>query len=279
MNCQIWPEKPFWHQDVDLGGGVNLRIYGLTSTLLSGRDGDDDKLNGLYVSGLQTVLDPAPNTANLVLMHHPIDWLEDAEDVDDAPAEHPAHLQGHLRPVSRQVRRQSGRAPRAASHSRADGRHGGDPCRSEQHAEGAAGGNALCRGQGVGAHRPNDRRADAAVPERWLPYLDRSRGRSFRGQMARWDQGEAGVRPAALHRPTLRGRASDDCPSSPRRTCFGEPTKQEQFCLTSLMRLDTSGAIILIMLGKIKQMADREGLAATCLKSITYASDAATCRR
>lgn len=96
MNCQIWPEKPFWHQDVDLGGGVNLRIYGLTSTLLSGRDGDDDKLNGLYVSGLQTVLDPAPNTANLVLMHHPIDWLEDAEDVDDALTARAAfHLFGH----------------------------------------------------------------------------------------------------------------------------------------------------------------------------------------
>ncbi len=35
LGCQIWPAKPFWHQDVDLGGGVNLRILGLTSTFIS----------------------------------------------------------------------------------------------------------------------------------------------------------------------------------------------------------------------------------------------------
>lgn len=42
FGCQIWPAKPFWHQDIDLEGGVALRLYGLTSTLLSGREGNDD---------------------------------------------------------------------------------------------------------------------------------------------------------------------------------------------------------------------------------------------
>ncbi|MCP1442497.1 putative MPP superfamily phosphohydrolase [Pseudomonas sp. GGS8] len=82
--CQIWPSKPFWHQDIVLDAGVSLRIYGLTSTLLSGREGQDDKERGLYLSPLQTVLNPAPNTLNMVLCHHPIDWLEDGEVVEDA---------------------------------------------------------------------------------------------------------------------------------------------------------------------------------------------------
>ena len=82
--CQIWPSKPFWQQDIDLEDGVGLRIYGLTSTLLSGREGLDDKERDLYLSPLQTVLNPAPNTLNMVLCHHPIDWLEDGEAVEDA---------------------------------------------------------------------------------------------------------------------------------------------------------------------------------------------------
>ncbi|MFH0022924.1 metallophosphoesterase [Pseudomonas fluorescens] len=96
FNCQIWPAKPFWHQDIPLKEGVKLRLYGLTSTLLSGRDGNDDKERGLYLSPLQTVLDPVPNTLNLVLCHHPIDWLEDGDAVDDALNARAAfHVFGH----------------------------------------------------------------------------------------------------------------------------------------------------------------------------------------
>jgi hypothetical protein len=68
----------------------------LTSTLLSGREGNDDKMRDLYLSPLQTVLDPAPNTLNLVLCHHPIDWLDDGEAVDDALTSRAAfHVFGH----------------------------------------------------------------------------------------------------------------------------------------------------------------------------------------
>ncbi len=96
FNCQIWPEKPFWHQDVPLAGGVNLRLYGLTSTLLSGEEGDDDDPGDLYLSPRQTVLDPVPNTVNLVMVHHPIDWLRDGDAVDDALTSRAAlHLFGH----------------------------------------------------------------------------------------------------------------------------------------------------------------------------------------
>jgi hypothetical protein len=96
FGCQIWPAKPFWHQDLALEGGVALRIYGLTSTILSGREGNDDKERDLYLSPLQTVLDPAPNTLNLVLCHHPVDWLDDGDAVDDALTTRAHfHLFGH----------------------------------------------------------------------------------------------------------------------------------------------------------------------------------------
>ena len=96
FGCQIWPAKPFWHQDIPLEGGVSLRLYGLTSTLLSGREGNDDKERDLYLSPLQTVLDPAPNTLNLVLCHHPLDWLEDGDAVDEALTTRAAfHVFGH----------------------------------------------------------------------------------------------------------------------------------------------------------------------------------------
>lgn len=96
FGCQIWPAKPFWHQDISLENGVNLRLYGLISTLLSGREGNDDNERDLYLSPLQTVLDPAPNTLNLVLCHHPIDWLDDGEAVDDALTARAAfHVFGH----------------------------------------------------------------------------------------------------------------------------------------------------------------------------------------
>jgi predicted MPP superfamily phosphohydrolase len=96
FNCQIWPSKPFWQQDLPLEGGVTLRIYGLTSTLLSGQNGEDDIQGQLYISPLQTVLNPIPNTANLVLAHHPIEWLLDADAVDDALTTRAAfHLFGH----------------------------------------------------------------------------------------------------------------------------------------------------------------------------------------
>lgn len=75
---------------------MKLRVHGLTSTLLSGKDGKDDVQGSLYLGPRQTVLDPAPNTANMVLVHHPIDWLVDGDAVDDALTGRAAfHLFGH----------------------------------------------------------------------------------------------------------------------------------------------------------------------------------------
>ena len=84
MNCQVYAGRIFWKQDIELAKGVQLRIHGLTSTLLSGQNGDDDLKNSLYLSPMQTSPDPVPNVVNMVMCHHPFDWLVDGDEVEDA---------------------------------------------------------------------------------------------------------------------------------------------------------------------------------------------------
>lgn len=100
FNCQVYAsERMFWRQELPLAGGVTLRLYGLTSTLLSGaviNPNQDDKKGSLYLSPWQTAIDPADNVVNLVMAHHPPDWLMDHEAVDDAlNGSAGLHLFGH----------------------------------------------------------------------------------------------------------------------------------------------------------------------------------------
>jgi len=87
FNCQVYaPEKLFWHQERSLGA-YRLRFYGLTSTLLSSAgvpSGREDTRTSLYLSPLQTVLDPVEGVINAVLCHHPPDWFMDQDEVEDA---------------------------------------------------------------------------------------------------------------------------------------------------------------------------------------------------
>ena len=97
FSCQVYsPDHLYWKQDVPIDGDVNLRIYGLTSVLLSGQNGHDDSPQNLYLSPLQTVLEPEDDVLNLVLVHHPPDWLMDGDSADDAFCGRAAlHLFGH----------------------------------------------------------------------------------------------------------------------------------------------------------------------------------------
>ena len=84
-SCQVYlPDRLKWVQDLDLGNDVKLRLHGLTSTLLSGLDGQDDARNRLYLSPMQTAFDSEANVVHLVLCHHPPDWLMDQDDALDA---------------------------------------------------------------------------------------------------------------------------------------------------------------------------------------------------
>lgn len=97
FSCQVYtPDRLYWHQDLPLDEHTTLRIYGLTSTLLSGAEGRDDGRLGLYLSPLQTVLDPIDGVVNLVMCHHPPDWLMDQDPVEDAVCGRAAlHFFGH----------------------------------------------------------------------------------------------------------------------------------------------------------------------------------------
>lgn len=97
FNCQIYaPDRLYWKQDLLLAAGVHLRIYGLTSVLLSGAGGRDDTRESLYLSPLQTALDPVDDVINLVMCHHPPDWFSDQDDVDEKICNRAViHLFGH----------------------------------------------------------------------------------------------------------------------------------------------------------------------------------------
>jgi predicted phosphodiesterase len=98
FSCQVYtPDRLYWHQDLPLDATTKLRIYGLTSTLLSGAWAPkDDPKPGLYLSPLQTVLDPVDNVVNLVMCHHPPDWFIDCDDIVDAISGRAAvHVFGH----------------------------------------------------------------------------------------------------------------------------------------------------------------------------------------
>lgn len=101
FNCQVYsPNHLYWRQELDLGDGVLLRLHGLTSTLLSGAVHDADNQNdihgSLYLSPLQTVLNPVEGVINVIMAHHPPDWLIDQDEVEDAIRARAAlHLFGH----------------------------------------------------------------------------------------------------------------------------------------------------------------------------------------
>lgn len=85
FGCYVSPSKPYWTYTLDdFGGGVTLRLHGLTSTLISGLEDRDESPGRLYLSPLQTVLDPEPDVLNLVMSHHPPHWFIDRDEVDDA---------------------------------------------------------------------------------------------------------------------------------------------------------------------------------------------------
>lgn len=98
--CQVFvPEKLFWLHEMQLADGVQLRMYGLTSTILSGAGAPshrNDQPLDLYLSPQQTVLNPIDNVVNLVMCHHPPDWLMDGDRAEDDICNRASiHLFGH----------------------------------------------------------------------------------------------------------------------------------------------------------------------------------------
>jgi predicted MPP superfamily phosphohydrolase len=100
FSCAVFaPERLLWQANLPLADGVTLRIYGLTSTILSGAGvprSRNDQPRDLYLGPNQTVLDPVDNVVNLVMCHHPPDWLLDGDDaLTNINGRASIHLFGH----------------------------------------------------------------------------------------------------------------------------------------------------------------------------------------
>lgn len=80
FQCNVFPDRPVWHQTFDLEQGVKLRVSGLTSTLLSGGGARDKAPGKLFLGSTQTVLTPNADLVTLVLCHHPPSWFSDARE-------------------------------------------------------------------------------------------------------------------------------------------------------------------------------------------------------
>lgn len=77
FDCNVYPDRPFWIHDLELNAEVKLRLFGLTSTFISGSGDRDSAPARLFLGSSQTSLNPEPNVVNLVLCHHPPGWFTD----------------------------------------------------------------------------------------------------------------------------------------------------------------------------------------------------------
>jgi predicted phosphodiesterase len=83
LGCLSHPKQPWWTDDLLLNDGSTLRLRGLNSVLISGPD-DDDEGNKLLLGAIQTEYGRCEGVEYLTLCHHPMDWLLDRDNVDEA---------------------------------------------------------------------------------------------------------------------------------------------------------------------------------------------------
>ena len=80
-DCQYGPDRLRWSTTLRIDRRTILRLHGLNSTLVSGINGNDDK-GTLFMSALQLSVPRAPGTVNLVMAHHPPEWMSDQDDIE-----------------------------------------------------------------------------------------------------------------------------------------------------------------------------------------------------
>lgn len=78
--CSVNGDRPFWEGDLTLGGGLTLRMRGLTSTIVSDAL-DDAGAHKLVLGGAQSMLMRQDDIVYLTLCHHPPTWLRDGDEV------------------------------------------------------------------------------------------------------------------------------------------------------------------------------------------------------
>ena len=80
-DCQVFPGRLGWKHTLRIDSRTVLHLFGLTSTLLSGIDKKDTKGN-LFMSALQMTFPRTPGAANLIMAHHPPEWMSDQDQLE-----------------------------------------------------------------------------------------------------------------------------------------------------------------------------------------------------
>ena len=80
-DCQFYPGRLCWSTPLRIDHRTIVKLYGLNSTLVSGIAGTDHK-GELFMGALQLNVSRTPGTVNLVMAHHPPEWMSDQDDIE-----------------------------------------------------------------------------------------------------------------------------------------------------------------------------------------------------
>ena len=80
-DCQFYLGRLRWSTSLRIDYRTIVKLHGLNSTLISGIDGADHK-GELFMGALQLNVSQAPGTVNLVMSHHPPEWMSDQDDIE-----------------------------------------------------------------------------------------------------------------------------------------------------------------------------------------------------
>ena len=80
-DCQYGPDRFHWSTSLRIDHRTILRLHGLNSTVVSGIHETDCK-GRLFMGALQLNVPRALGTVNLVMAHHPPEWMSDQDDIE-----------------------------------------------------------------------------------------------------------------------------------------------------------------------------------------------------
>jgi hypothetical protein len=82
FRCSTTRSQLYWEREFPLNGGWKLRMRGVNTAVISGPD-DDNGANKLVLGLAQSTPSRTGGVAELLLCHHPPDWLLNADELED----------------------------------------------------------------------------------------------------------------------------------------------------------------------------------------------------
>ena len=83
-DCQVIPGRITWNTALRMDSRTELQLYGVNSSLISGVHGDDTK-GDLFLGSVQMGFPRKPGSVNLIMAHHPPEWMSESKPNGDAP--------------------------------------------------------------------------------------------------------------------------------------------------------------------------------------------------